>query len=368
MMGADALGTSASEARARLSKCRRLIIKIGSKSLTGDAWERFAAEVRAVRDAKREVVIVSSGAIALGVQRLGLRGRPKDIGWLQAAAAAGQSSLMRKWEDALSPQGLVAAQVLLTHADLADRARTNNAQGALQALLEAGAVPVINENDAVAVEEIKFGDNDQLASMVVPLVGADVLLLLSDVEGLLDERSERIPFVRSIAREARKHAGASTSGVGTGGMASKIEAAHRATLAGAHVVIAHARAPGIVGKVLEGHDLGTLFPAVVQRLSARKHWIAFTLRPRGALLLDRGASEAVGKNRSVLAVGVLGVRGSFQPGDSVSLVGPDNVEIGRGLVRLSAVDAARACGRRTDDGRSEELVSRDDLVVLPSEA
>ncbi|NUP09470.1 MAG: glutamate 5-kinase [Polyangiaceae bacterium] len=356
-----------STARARLSKCRRLIIKIGSKSLTGDAWDHFAAEVRAMRDARREVVIVSSGAIALGFQRLALRARPKDIAWLQASAAAGQSSLMRKWEDALSPHGLVAAQVLLTHADLADRTRTNNAQRALSALLEAGAVPIINENDAVAVEEIKFGDNDQLASMVVPLVGADLLMLLSDVEGLLDDRGRRVPFVKSIAREARHFAGGSKSGVGTGGMTSKLEAAHRATLAGANVVIAHARTQGIVGQVLAGDDTGTIFPAVHQRLSARKHWIAFTLRPRGALVLDRGATEAVAKNRSVLAVGVVGVRGSFQVGDSVSLVTAENVEIARGLVRLSAVDAARACGRRTEDGRSEELVSRDDLVVLPEE-
>lgn len=354
-------------ARAKISKCRRVIVKIGSKSLTGDAWQHFALEVRALRDAGRQVVIVSSGAIALGIQRLELKSRPKDIAWLQAAAAAGQSTLMRKWEDALSPHGLAAAQVLLTHADLADRTRTNNAQRALGALIEAGAVPVINENDAVAIEEIKFGDNDQLASMVVPLVGADLLLLLSDVEGLLDDRGERISFVRSIAREARQFAGASRSGVGTGGMASKIEAAHRATLAGANVVIAHARTPGIVSQVVSNADIGTLFPAVTQRLSARKHWIAFTLRPRGALLLDRGAVEAVGKNRSVLAVGVLGVRGTFVTGDSVSLMSPEGTEIARGLVQLSAVDAARACGRRTEDGRSEELVSRDDLVLLREE-
>ncbi len=353
--------------RAHLGKAKKLIVKIGSKSLTGDAFQRFAEEVAGLRGAGRQVVIVSSGAIALGIQRLGLRARPKDMAWLQACAAAGQSTLMRKWEDALAPLGLPAAQVLLTHADLADRTRTNNAQRSIAALLEAGAIPIINENDAVAVEEIKFGDNDQLASMVAPIVGAELLLLLSDVEGLLDDRQQRIPFVRSIATEARQFAGESRSGVGTGGMASKIEAAHRATLAGAHVVIAHARAANVLGDVLAGRDVGTLFPAVSRRLSARKHWIAFTLRPRGALVLDAGAAEAVAKNKSVLAVGVLGVRGTFQPGDSVALVGPTGVEIGRGLVQLSAVDAARACGRRLEDGRSEELVAKDDLVVLPSE-
>ncbi len=353
--------------RERLKKSRRLIIKIGSKSLSGDAWQRMADEVAALRREKRQVVIVSSGAIALGVARLGLTTRPKDMAWLQAAAAAGQSTLMQRWDAAFEPRGIVAAQVLLTHADLADRARTNNARNALAALLEAGAVPVINENDAVSVEEIKFGDNDQLASMVVPLAEADVLLLLSDVEGLLDDAGRRVRFVRSIAREAKQFAGASRSGVGTGGMISKLEAARRATLAGASVVIAPARQPGVLSAVLGGHDVGTLFPASPVRMNARKHWIAFTLRPRGALVLDEGAAEAVRKNRSVLGVGVLGVRGSFHPGDSVSLVDTAGRELARGLSRFSAGDAARLAGRRPAEGDSEELVHRDDLALLPSE-
>ncbi len=356
------------EARARLARARRIIVKIGSKSLTGDAFARLAGDVARACETKRRVVVVSSGAIALGFARLGLASRPKDMAWLQASAAAGQSVLMQRWEQAFSPLGLVVAQVLLTHGDLADRVRTNNARDALAALLEAGAVPIINENDAVSVEEIRFGDNDQLASMVVPLCDADALLLLSDVEGLLDGEGRRVPLVRSIAREARPLAGGSRSGVGTGGMISKIEAARRATLAGASVVIASAREPGVVGRVLDGEDLGTLFPAVVQRIGARKHWIAYTLRPRGALILDRGASEAIqARNRSVLSVGVLGVRGSFAPGDSVSLFDPEGREIARGLARLSAVDAARIAGKKSADGESVEIVHRDDLVVLPEE-
>ncbi len=355
-------------ARAELGKARTVIVKIGSKSLSGDAWERMAGEVALLRDAGRRVVIVSSGAIALGTQRLGLRTRPKDMAWLQAAAAAGQSALMQRWEAALGPRGITAAQVLLTHADLADRARTNNAQRALSALAEAGSIPIINENDAVSVEEIKFGDNDQLASMVVPLVGADLLMLLSDVEGLLDDRGRRVSFVRSVEREARAFAGVSKSGVGTGGMISKIDAAERATLAGASVVIAHAKSPHVISRVLSGEDEGTLFAAPAARLSARKHWIAFTLRPRGALILDRGAVQAVAQNRSVLAVGVMGVRGAFQPGDAVSLLDQEGVEVARGLVRLSAVDAARTAGRRSEEGHAHELVHRDDLVWLPREA
>src|SRR5439155_594008 len=198
----------------------------------------------------------------LGVAKLGLKSRPKDMARLQAAAAAGQSVLMQRYEDAFGKRNLPVAQVLLTHADLADRARTNNARSALAALLEAGVVPIINENDAVAVDEIRFGDNDQLAAMVTPLCEADLLLLLSDVDGLLDGAGARVPFVRSVAREARPLARASTSSVGTGGMASKVEAARRATLGGCHVVIAAAREPGVIGRVLAGEDVGTLFAAV----------------------------------------------------------------------------------------------------------
>lgn len=358
--------------RAALRRSRRVILKIGSKSLSGDAWDRLAAEVAAARAGGRggrSVVLVTSGAIAIGVAKLGFKSRPKDMARLQAAAAAGQSVLMQRYEDAFGKVGLVVAQVLLTHADLADRARTNNARDALAALLEAGAVPIINENDAVAVEEIRFGDNDQLSAMVTPLVEADLLVLLSDVEGLLDEGGRRVPFVRSVAREARHLAGESTSGVGTGGMASKVEAARRATLAGAHVVIASAREPGVVGRVLAGDDVGTLFAAVPhQRLSARKHWIAYTLRPRGALLLDRGAADAVTKgNRSILAVGVLGVRGTFVPGDAVAVLDQEGAEIARGLARVSAGDAARIARKKKPEIDDDVVVHRDDLVVLPSE-
>jgi glutamate 5-kinase len=373
---ADALDGAADDyeaARQALRRSRRVVVKIGSKSLSGDAWERLAVDVaaalgRPTRDKGRRVVLVSSGAIALGFAKLGLRTRPKDMKWLQAAAAAGQSLLMQRYEDAFGKLGLLVAQVLLTHADLADRARANNAREALGALLEAGAIPVINENDAVAVDEIRFGDNDQLAAMVSPLVGADLLILLSDVEGLLDHERRLVPFVRSVAREARPLAGASASGVGTGGMVSKVEAARRATLGGTSVVIASAREPDVIARVLAGETIGTLFPAVVQRISARKHWIAYTLRPRGAVIVDRGAAQAVVEhNRSALAVGVLGVRGAFAPGDAVSVVDAEGVEIARGLVRLSATDVARLAGRRPDDGDEVVVLHRDDLVVLPAE-
>jgi glutamate 5-kinase len=217
---------AAADPREALKRARRIVVKIGSKTLAADAtvYQRLAHDIHALQQKKRKVVLVSSGAIALGIAKLGLRSRPKEMAWLQAAAAAGQSVLMRRYEEAFAEVGIPVAQVLLTHADLADRARGNNARAALAALLEAGALPIINENDTVAVEEIRFGDNDQLASMVVPLVDGDLLLLLSDVEGLLDG-TRRVPLVRDVDREALPLAGKSVSGVGTGGMASKVEAA-----------------------------------------------------------------------------------------------------------------------------------------------
>src|SRR5262249_52359966 len=231
--------------------------------------------------------------------------------------------------------------VLLTHADLADRARANNARDALGALLDANVVPIINENDTVAVDEIRFGDNDMLASMVTPLVSADLLILLSDVPGLLDADGQRVPLVRNVTREARPLVRASTSGPGTGGMLSKIEAARRGMLAGASVVVGDAREPDIIRSILSGADGGTPFLPHPHRIQARKHWIAFTLRPRGAILLDRGAAEAVvTRGTSVLPVGVLGVRGQFGPGDAVTLVAPDGREIARGLSRLASSEAA----------------------------
>jgi glutamate 5-kinase len=354
--------------RAALRRARRVVLKIGSKTLAADreVYRRLARELAARKEGGRDFVLVSSGAIALGYSKLGLKERPREMAWLQACAAAGQSVLMQRYEEAFGEVGLPVAQVLLTHADLADRHRDNNARAALGALLSAGAVPIINENDTVAVDEIRFGDNDQLASMVVPLVEGDLLILLSDVEGLLDQEKRRVPLVRDVETEARPLAGKSSSGVGTGGMISKIEAARKATLAGASVVIADARVPDIVTRVLQGDDVGTLFVPALQRLGARRHWIAFTLRPQGAVLLDRGAAEAVvSRGKSLLAVGVVGVRGEFRAGESVSLLDLDGNELGRGLSRLSAGDAAAAAGRKREGDEDEVvMIHRDDLVIF----
>ncbi len=349
--------------RAAVERARHVVIKIGSSTLAADqaVYHRLARAAERLRAERRTLVIVSSGAIALGTKKLGFRSRPKEMAKLQAAAAAGQSLLMRAYEEAFEVVRIPVAQVLLTHSDLADRTRANNARAALGALLESGAVPVLNENDSVAVDEIKFGDNDQLASLVVPLVDADLLVLLSDVEGLLDAEGARVPVVERVA-DVLGLVRTSAPAVGTGGMASKLEAARRATLAGASAVIADARDADALEGVLAGRDIGTLFLPAHERLGARRHWIAFTLRPRGELVLDRGASEAVRtKGKSVLAVGVLGVRGDFNVGDAVRLVDPDGVELGRGLSRCSAVEACRLAGKKSER-QSAVLVHRDDLV------
>jgi glutamate 5-kinase len=368
------------EGRLELVKARRVVIKVGSRALSTDPsiYERLASGVATAQADKRGVVMVSSGAIALGMKKLGLASRPKEMALLQASAAAGQSVLMRMYEEAFMGKGLQVAQVLLTHADLSDRTRANNARDALAALLDARVVPIINENDTVAVDEIRFGDNDLLASMVTPLVSADLLILLSDVAGLLDEKGVRVSAVRNVTREAKPLVQqSSSSGPGTGGMLSKIEAARRAMLAGASVVVADAREPDIIAAILSGADVGTLFLPHPQRIHARKHWIAFTLRPRGAILLDHGAVDAVvERGRSVLPVGVLGVRGQFGPGDAVTLVAPDGREIGRGLARLGSSEAAAVAGKKGEElaawraGGSDGdivVVHRDDLVLAYDE-
>ena len=323
----------------------------------------IAASIAALQKDDKSVVLVSSGAIAFGYKKLGYKSRPTEVKKLQAAAAAGQSLLMRSYEEAFGAHGIPVAQVLLTHADVAERTRANNARAALGELLAVGAVPILNENDSVAVEEIKFGDNDQLAAMVTPLVDGELLVLLSDVEGVLDHAGRRVPEVRDVA-DIKPFLKKSKSSVGTGGMDSKVEAARRAALAGAHVVIGDARVPGLVEEVARGADVGTHFLPAKERMSARKYWIAFTLRPRGDLVLDAGAVTAVrDRNKSLLAVGVLGVRGDFRAGDAVRLLDGSGREIGRGLSGPSSSEAAQLAGRTAEGDEKGIVVHRDELVV-----
>jgi glutamate 5-kinase len=357
--------------RAALSKAQRIVVKVGSRALAGDRdlVSELARQISELSSDKRSFVVVTSGAIALGASRLGYKRRPKEMPALQAAAAAGQSVLMQRYSEAFGAEQRVAAQVLLTHADLADRERVNNARQALAALLDAGAIPIINENDTVSTEEIRFGDNDQLASMVTPLVGADLLFLLTDVDGVLDSAGNRISVMHDGASvgEVKSH------GPGTGGMASKMDAARKATHAGASVIVGPALRANVIAEAIAGKDVGTLFLPHVASLRARAHWILYTLRPRGDVLLDDGAARALLRGKSsLLPVGVLGVRGDFQVGDAVRLVTADGTEIGRGLARASSADVARSAGKK---GSALEavlghlsgdavVVHRDDLVVL----
>lgn len=351
---------------------RRIVVKVGSRSLVSaaDRFATLARQIAALRTEGRSVVVVSSGAIALGRQRLGFTVRPKDMAQLQACAAVGQTLLMRAWEEAFAPHAMPVAQLLLTHADLADRERYLNARGALDALIDLGATPIINENDTVSVEEIKFGDNDQLAAMVATLSGADLLVLLTDVEGLLDAEGRRVPVVDDLTA-AMSLVQAQQGDVGTGGMGSKLEAARRATLRGIPSMIADARDPEVLARIVRGEDVGTLFVPKGGRLASRKHWIAYTLRPRGTLLVDEGAKSALlGGGRSLLPAGLVGVRGDFSPGDSVVIADTAGRELARGLARYGTRDAAKLAGVATKEIASvlgfhggDELVHRDDLVL-----
>jgi glutamate 5-kinase len=367
-----------------------VVVKVGSRVLTRDDGALDDARVAAVADqlAKlrldgRKVVLVSSGAVAAGLGRLGWKRRPTDLAELQAAAAVGQSRLIESYNRALAPHGINAAQVLLTAEDLHHRTRYLNVRNTLLALFRCGAVPVINENDTVAVDElqISFGDNDRLAALVTNLLRAPLLVLLSDVEGLYDRHpadpeAQVIPVVTNLEEAHHKlvHDGAATHRVqlSRGGMASKLRAARIAASAGENVVIASGRRPNVLVDVLAGAEVGTLILAEGRTVASRKRWIGWSATPRGRLLLDAGAAAAVEtKGRSLLAVGVVGVEGSFAKGDVVSLCDPSNREFARGLINYSAAQMATIAGQPTDRIAEllghcpyEEVVHRDNLVVL----
>ncbi len=374
-MTVEASSVEQSEVRSALSRAKNIVVKVGSRTLTNvpELPARLAEQFAALKSSGRRIVLVSSGAVALGVKRLGLDRRPQDLPLLQAAASAGQADLVRRYDEAFSPHGLVPAQVLLTHGDLSNRKRLNNARAALGALLDAGAIPIINENDAVSIEELRFSDNDQLSALVAPLVDADALILLTDVEGVLDAAGQRIGFMKHP--EAFVDRGAKDN-LGRGGMAGKLLAATQGRRAGATVVIAQASAPRIVERIIEGQDVGTCFPPIPSVLRAKHHWIAYTLRPRGHVVIDAGAELALKERKtSLLPVGVLGLRGEFRRGDAISVENTQGQEIGRGLSRLSSLEVARSAGKKGAELAAalystgdDVLIHRDDLVVWTEDA
>ncbi|WNG31456.1 glutamate 5-kinase [Cystobacter fuscus] len=363
---------------------RRVVVKIGTNALTHATGRFNRAHFDALSEdllwaaQGRELVVVSSGAIALGVERLGLPARPKDIPGKQACAAVGQSRLMRAYEEAFDRANRRVAQILLTHGDVQDRRRYLNVKHALERLLEAQVVPIINENDTVSVDELKFGDNDTLAGLVAGGVEADALIILSDVEGLFtaDPRknpdARMLPQVDAVTPELLALAGGSGSQVGTGGMTTKVRAAARAAESGVRCIITSGAVPGRLRSVLSGEPVGTLFESSGSRRSARTAWIAHALKPRGRLLVDAGAREAVtaGK-RSLLPSGIRSVEGDFGRGDPVDLVDAQGQVFARGLSAYDDGELRRIAGLKSSDIESvlgyrylDEAVHRDDLAVL----
>jgi glutamate 5-kinase len=361
--------------REAVRAARRIVVKVGSSSLTSAAGgldrDRVESLVGAVATVDAQVVLVSSGAIAAGLAPLGLPRRPRDLATQQAAASVGQGLLMQAYTDAFGRRGRTVGQVLLTVDDVTRRAHYRNAYRTLHRLLDLGTVPVVNENDTVATEEIRFGDNDRLAALVAALVHADLLLLLSDVDGLYTgdpsrSGSRRIDEVRaaedldgvSIGRPGR-------SGVGTGGMVTKVEAARIATGAGIPVVLTSA---ALVTEALRGEEVGTLFHRVRERPAARLFWLAHATEPRGRLHLDPGAVRAVvQRGASLLPAGITAVDGQFSAGDPVDLVDVEGRPVARGLVNYDATELPPLLGRSTVDlgpGYGKEIVHRDDLVLL----
>ena len=339
-----------------LKNARRIVVKVGSSLVTNEgrgvdaqAIGNWCRQLAALAHQGREVVMVSSGAIAEGMKRLGWAARPKELHELQAAAAVGQMGLVQMYESKLSEHGMGSAQVLLTHADLADRERYLNARSTLLTLLRLGVVPVINENDSVATEEIRFGDNDRLAARVAQAAGAQGVVLLSDVDGLYD-RNPAHPDARHIGRVERIDAevvamadGGSASGMGSGGMVSKIAAARIAAAAGASLAIASGR----IDRPLSTAARHTLF--VAERTApARKAWLAGGITSRGAIHVDAGAAAALERGRSLLAAGATRVEGRFARGDLVTIEGPAGT-LARGLSEYDADDAARLIGHRSEE-------------------
>ena len=378
------MNAGAAAGGSRLAAARRVVIKVGSAllvekstgSVNRDWLEALADDIAAVRARGQEVVLVSSGAIALGRRELGLAKRKPKLEEKQAAAAVGQIRLAHAWKEVLERRGFTVAQVLLTLGDTEERRRYLNARNTLTTLLRLGAVPVINENDTVATAEIRYGDNDRLGARVAQMVSADCLVLLSDVDGLYtadptrDETAQFIPEVPRITPEIESMAGGSASDVGSGGMATKVLAAKIAVAAGCHMCIAAGREAHPLRRIEAGARC-TWFVADASPVTVRKQWIAGMLKPSGELVVDAGAARALRDGRSLLPAGVTEVKGRFDRGDAVVVLDMEGVEIARGLAAYSSTDAERIRGRRSSEleallgfrGR-DEMIHRDDLVLV----
>jgi glutamate 5-kinase len=370
--------------RNRIAQSKRLVVKVGSALVTNngaglahDFIADCARQIASLHQSGQAVVLVSSGAIAAGMQRLGWTARPHVMHELQAAAAVGQMGLAQAYESSFTAHGLKTAQVLLTHEDLADRTRYLNARSTLIALLDLGVVPIINENDTVVTDEIKFGDNDTLGALVANLVDADALVILTDQQGLYSADPRRDPTATLIS-EGRADdlryeamAGGAGSGISRGGMITKIRAAQRAARSGADTLIASGRETDVLLRLVHGEPVGTLLYATATPLAARKQWLADHLQLAGSLTLDDGAVRALSGGRSLLPVGVAAVDGEFARGAVVACRNAAGREVARGLCNYSSGEAKRIAGRSSQDIESilgyveeDELIHRDNLILL----
>jgi glutamate 5-kinase len=369
-----------------LNGIRRVVIKIGSGILTSsddggldlDHIQSLADNLSSVVGDGYEIIIVTSGAIAAGKIKLGFKGGIRSIPEKQAAAAVGQARLMWVYEKSFGSNGLRVAQILLTRDDLSDRRRFLNARNTLFTLLNMEVIPIINENDTVAIEEIKFGDNDNLSALVTNLVQADLLINLTDTEGLFNAdpkrnpKAELISLVVKIDSEIEGYASLHTSATGTGGMTSKLQAAKMASAFGCPMVIVNGGIPTIVQEVLEGKEVGTLILPRDNKVSSWKHWIAYTLRPSGGIIVDGGARKVIVEDgKSLLPSGIIDVEGDFERGEAIRCSGPDRNEFARGLVNYSASEILKIKGLKTSQIESrlgykynDEIIHRDDLVLL----
>jgi len=368
---------------ALLSHIKRVVVKIGSgviSNINGLEEDRVAAiaeDVCALLDRGLEVILVSSGAVAAGKGQLGINGRPQTIPQKQAAAAIGQTRIIREYKETFTQHGYNVAQVLLTRDDLSNRRRYLNARNTMMTLLEYGVTPVVNENDTVVVEEIRFGDNDNLSALVTSLVEADMLIILSDVDGLYDSnpvenpQAELIPVIERVTPRIEAMGSSTVGTLGTGGMVTKLKAAKKAALSGVGTLIVNGRIPHVLQQVFDGEEVGSYFLPAQSKLTAKKQWIAFSKKPRGKLLIDDGGRKAViERGKSLLPSGICGVDGGFERGDAVRLCDRDGNEFARGVVAYSLAETLQIMGKQCSEIEQvlgykyrDEVVCRDDLVL-----
>lgn len=372
--------------REALQKAKRIVIKVGTSTITYangkrnfSQIDRLAREISDLQNQGKEMILVTSGAVAVGVDRMGLPGKPKTIPGKQAAAAVGQGVLMHTYEKFFADYGQIVAQVLITKTEAIDRHRYTNTRNTFMELMRQRVIPIVNENDVVALDELKIGDNDNMSALVAGIVDADLVIILSDVDGLYTANPQThhdaviVPEVAEITPEIEASAGGVGSARGTGGMATKIQAAKAATSSGIHLVIASGTEKNAITRVLQGEELGTLFVSRENRLQFRKRWLAFGAKIAGSIVVDDGCAKAIRKagGCSILPAGVFAVQGEFLPGSTVSVIDKDAHELARGLVHYSSAELEQIKGCNSGEIANilghknfDEVIHRDDLVIL----